>query len=298
MSAILSAILPVGLIVLIGFIVGKTLSLEQTTLSRLALYVLFPALIADNLYRTTLTGEDAIAIILGFTLTYFILGIIAWNLGHTLGFSLDLKKSLVATTTLSNSGNMGLPLVFFALGESGLERAVIYLIAWNLIVLITMPGFLKTGGFLSSIRFTLKLPLIWAIVFGVSLNQFNIKLPWRLDEGLHLLSESAIPVALIMLGLQISASKLQLNRYEVGASLMRLFGGFMIAYTVGKLICLDSLDLKVVVLQSAMPTAITAFLMVNEFGGDGARTARVVVVSTLLSFLFLPIILWIVQAWV
>ncbi len=295
MNAILSAILPVGLIVLIGFIVGKTLSLEQKTLSRLILYVLFPALIADTLYRTTLTGEDIFAIVLGFTLTYFILGIIAWSIGQSLGFSLDLKKSLVATTTLPNSGNMGLPVVLFALGETGLERAVIYLIAWNLVVLITMPGFLQTGGFLSSIRFTLKLPLVWAILLGVSLNQLSIQLPWRLDEGLHLLSESAIPVALILLGLQIAASPLQLNRYELGASLMRLWGGFLIAYGIGKIIGINSLDLKVLVLQSAMPTAITAFLMVNEFGGDEVRTARVVVVSTLLSFLFLPIILWVVQ---
>jgi predicted permease len=298
MNAILSAILPVGLIVLIGFIVGKTLSLEPTTLSRLTLYVLFPSLIVDTLYRTTLTGEDIIAIALGFTLTYFILGIIAWNIGHTLQFPLDLKKSLVATTTLSNSGNMGLPVVLFALGETGLERAVIYLIAWNLVVLITMPGFLQTGGFLASIRFTLKLPLIWAIVLGVSLNQFDLQFPWRLDEGLHLLSESAIPVALILLGLQIAASPLQLNRYELGASLMRLWGGFIIAYAVGHIIGLNALDLKVLVLQSAMPTAITAFLMVNEFGGDQARTARVVVVSTVLSFLFLPVILWLVQSWV
>ncbi len=298
MNAILSAILPVGFIVLIGFIVGKTLSLEQTTLSRLVLYVLFPALIVEKLYRTTLTGEDVIAIILGFALTYFILGIIAWNIGQTLKFSLDLKKSLVATTTLSNSGNMGLPIVFFALGETGLERAVVYLIAWNLVVLITMPGFLQTGGFLSSVRFTFKLPLIWAIILGVSLNQFNIQLPWRLDEGLNLLSDSAIPVALILLGLQIAASPLRLSRYEVLASLMRLWGGFMIAYAVGKMIGLNTLDLKVLVLQSAMPTAIAAFLMVNEFGGDAVRTARVVVVSTLLSFLFLPVVLFIVQNWV
>lgn len=298
MNVILSAIVPVGLIVLIGFIVGKTLSLEQQTLSRLVLYVLFPALIADTLYRTTLTGEDIFAIASGFTLVYLILGLLAWNIGQYYGFSLDLKKSLVATTTLPNSGNMGLPVVLFALGETGLERAVIYLIAWNLVVLMTMPGFLQAGGFLSSIRFTLKLPLVWAILLGIALNQLNIQLPWRLDEGLHLLSESAVPMALILLGLQIAASSLQLTRYEIGASLMRLLGGLIIAYSIGRIIGLNTIDLKVLVLQSSMPAAITAFLMVNEFGGDAERTARVVVVSTLLSFLLLPGVLLIIQYWI
>lgn len=298
MNAILSAVLPVGLIVLIGFIVGKTLSLEQQTLSRLVLYVLFPTLIADTLYRTTLTGEDIFAIILAFTLVYLILGLLAWNVGRYCGFSLDLKKSLVATTTLPNSGNMGLPVVLFALGETGLERAVIYLIAWNLVVLMTMPGFLQAGGFLSSLRFTFKLPLVWAILLGMTLNQLKIQLPWRLDEGLHLLSESAVPMALILLGLQIAASSLQLTRYEIGASLMRLLGGLIIAYSIGRIIGLNTIDLKVLVLQSSMPAAITAFLMVNEFGGDAERTARVVVVSTLLSFLLLPGVLLIIQYWI
>ncbi|MGB3402543.1 MAG: AEC family transporter [Microcoleaceae cyanobacterium] len=298
MNVILSAILPVGFIVLIGFIVGTTLSLEQKTLSRLVLYVLFPALIADTLYRTTLTGEDVFTIVVGFTLIYFILGIIAWNIGYYLGFSLDLRKSLVATTALANSGNMGLPIILFALGEAGLERGVIYLIAWNLVVLITMPGFLQAGGFLSSIRFTFKLPLFWAILFGISFNQFNIQLPLRLDEGLHLLSESAVPMALILLGLQIAGSSLQLTRYEMGASLMRLFGGLIISYSVGKMIGVDTIDLKVFMLQGSMPTAITAFIMVNEFGGDAERTARVVVVSTLFSFLLLPVVLLMIQYWI
>jgi predicted permease len=298
MNVILSAIVPVGFIVLIGFIVGKTLSLEQKTLSRLVLYVLFPALIADTLYRTTLSGEDILEIVIGFTLIYFILGIIAWNIGHYLGFSLDLKKSLVATTTLPNSGNMGLPIILFALGEAGLERGVIYLIAWNLVVLITMPGFLQAGGFLSSLRFTFKLPLFWAILFGMSFNQLNIQLPLRLDEGLHLLSESAVPMALILLGLQIAGSSLKLTRYEMGASFLRLLGGLIISYSVGKIIGVDTIDLKVFMLQGSMPSAITAFIMVNEFGGDAERTARVVIVSTVFSFLFLPVVLFIIQYWI
>ncbi len=295
MIVILSAILPVGCIVFIGFIVGKTLKLEQSTLSRLSLYVLFPALIVDNLYRTTLTGENAIAIILGFTLTYLILGFIAFYLSRCLKFSSDIQKSLVTTTALPNSGNMGLPVTLFALGEAGLERAIIYLIAWNIVVLITVPAFLQKGGFWSSIQFALKLPLTWALLFGLLLRGFTVQLPWKLDEGLHLLSEAAIPIALLMLGMQIANSHLQLHRYEILASLLRLLGGAIIAYSVGKLLGLTSLDLQVLVLQSSMPTAITAFLMVTEFGGDAVRTARVVVLSTLLSFITLPGVLWAIQ---
>ncbi|MDY7020567.1 MAG: AEC family transporter, partial [Cyanobacteriota bacterium] len=231
-------------------------------------------------------------------ITFIILCIVAWQLSQFWGFSTDLKKSLVATTALPNVGNLGLPVTLFALGEAGLERAIVYLIAWNVVVLMTIPAFLQSGGFRSSIKFMLKLPLTWAVVSGVCLRLFNVPLPLKLDEGLSLLGGAAIPLALLMLGIQISNRQLELKFYEVGASFLRLFGGAIVAFAVGKLLGLTDLDLKVLILQSSMPTAITAFLMVNEFGGDAVQTARVVVVSTLMAFLTLPGLLFAMQIFI
>ena len=56
-------------------------------------------------------------------------------------------------------------------------------------------------------------------------------------------------------------------------------------------------DLVVLVLISGMPAAVNTYLMAAEFGGDAARTARVVVLSTLISFLTLPLVLgWALRA--
>ena len=294
-TSVISAVFPVGCIVLIGFIFGKIFVIDEPTLSRLALYVLFPALLTDIMYRTTISIEEAIGIFIAFGLTYLLLCLISWGVGKGLGFSVSVQKSLLATTALSNSGNMGLPVTLFALGEAGLERAVIYLISWNLIVFSTMPAILKGGGFRSSIIFTFKLPIIWGMILGIVINLFNIELPLKLDDGLHLLGEAAIPVSLLLMGIQISKNRFQPRSYELIASLMRLFGGAFIAYFVGRIINLEILDLQVVVLQSSMPSALASFLIVNEFGGDATITSRVVIVSTLLSFFTLPIILWVIR---
>ncbi|MEM1172964.1 MAG: AEC family transporter [Cyanobacteria bacterium P01_H01_bin.35] len=294
--SVVSAVFPVGCIVLIGFIFGKNFSLDEPTLSRLALYVLFPALLTDLMYRTTIGIEEAIGIFIAFGLTYLLLCLISWGIGRKLGFSESLQKSLLATTALSNSGNMGLPVTLFALGEAGLERAVIYLISWNLIVFSTMPAILKGGGFRSGIIFTLKVPIIWGMILGLTLNVLDIELPLKLDDGLHILSEAAIPISLLLMGIQISKNRFQPGTYELGASLVRLLGGAFVAYLVGNILNFEMLDLQVLVLQSAMPSALASFLMVSEFGGDATRTSRVVIVSTLLSFLTLPIILWAIGA--
>ena len=293
--SVISAVFPVGCIVLIGFIFGKIFVIDEPTLSRLALYVLFPALLTDIMYRTTISIEEAIGIFIAFGLTYLLLCLISWGVGKGLGFSVSVQKSLLATTALPNSGNMGLPVTLFALGEAGLERAVIYLISWNLIVFSTMPAILKGGGFRSSIIFTFKLPIIWGMILGIVINLFNIELPLKLDDGLHLLGEAAIPVSLLLMGIQISKNRFQPRSYELIASLMRLFGGAFIAYFVGRIINLEILDLQVLVLQSSMPSALASFLIVNEFGGDATITSRVVIASTLLSFFTLPIILWVIR---
>ncbi|MDT9342448.1 AEC family transporter [Trichodesmium erythraeum 21-75] len=219
--SVVSAVFPVGCIVLIGFIFGKNFSIDEQTLSRLALYVLFPALLTDIMYQTTMRIEEAIGIFIAFGLTYILLCLIPWGIGRWLGFSESLQKSLLATTALPNSGNMGLPVALFALGEAGLERAIIYLISWNLIVFSTMPAILKGGGFRSGIIFTFKLPIIWGMILGVILNLFNIELPLKLDDGLHILREAAIPISLLLMGIQISKNRFQPGTYELGASLIR-----------------------------------------------------------------------------
>lgn len=292
MIDILSPIVPVACIVLIGFYAGKTLDLDRPTLSRIVLYVLSPALIADSLYRTDMKPENMLGIFAGFTLTYLLLCFLAWGLGKKLGFSKYHQKSFISTTAFPNTGNMGLPVNLFAFGEPGLERAVVYLIASSIVIFSTAPAFLKGGSFWSGVRFTLKLPLSWAMFVGWVLRFFGSELPLKLNVSLHLVAQSAVPIALLLLGIQIANSRFQLSPYEGGASLMRLIGGAVVAFLVGKALGLTGLDLKVLILQSSMPAAINSFLMVNEFGGDAPRTARVVVISTLLAFVTLPIVLW------
>lgn len=292
MNAILSSIIPVASIVLLGVVAGKTLKLELPTLSRLVLYVLSPALIADSLYRTELSAENAAGMVAGSITTYFLLGAIAWMLGKRLGLSDLLQKSFVTTTVFPNAGFMGLPVTLFALEELGLERAVIYMLAHSIVSFTTLPAFLKGGGFWNQVAFTFKLPIVWGMFLGFGLRFLPGSLPFKLDTSLHLVAQATIPIALLILGMQMSNSRFALKRFEGVSSFIRLAGGGVVAYLVGRAIGLDGLDLQVLILQSSMPAGINSFLMMSEFGGDGARTARVVVISTLLSFLTLPVVLW------
>jgi predicted permease len=127
---------------------------------------------------------------------------------------------------------------------------------------------------------------------GLSLRWLGIRLPLQLDKGIEQLGRAAIPIALVVLGIQLASTQFKVGKYELFATAIRLLLAPLIAYAVGFALHLQALDLQVLILQSAMPAAVNTLILVTEFGGDANRVARTIVVSTLLSFLSLSAILW------
>ena len=295
MTTLLPAVLPVGLIILIGFIVGRNLPLQRSTLSQLALYVLSPALVIDSLYRNKLPFSSSSKLIIGFALTSATIYIMVGLASRVLKLATPLSRAITAIVMFPNNGNMGLPVVTFALGTAGLDRAIVYMVGSSFLMFCFGPAIIRGKGILEGLKLTLKLPLIWAILFGASLRLLSIKLPWELDKSIQQLGAAAIPIALIVLGMQLSETKFQPRIKEFLVVLARLIIAPAIACFVGRLLQLETLDLQVLVLQSAMPTAVNSFIIVSEFGGDKDLVARAIVTSTLMSFITLPIILLLVS---
>ena len=293
MTVLLPAIIPVAFIIIIGVIAGKTLTLQKQTLSQLIVYVLAPALVADSLYTTTISAQNAAQLLFGVFIVAFILYLLVSIISYFLKFPPITRKSLIATSLHPNNGNMGLPLVDFALGAAGLERAIIYMIGSSILLFGVAPAILAGTSLKHSLKVTLKLPLIWAMLAGLSLRILQIKLPFNLGEALHLLGRAAIPVALIILGMELVTTKFKVTNFELISLNFRLILAPLIALCVGKLIHLTPLDLQVFILQSAMPTAVNTIVLATEFGGESLKVARTIVVTTLLSFLTLPLVLWV-----
>lgn len=292
MGVLVSAVLPIALVALSGVWVGRVFDLDLKTLARLNIYVLLPALVLTGLYESTLMLSSAVGIVVGFVLYSAVLYLLSKGLGQALNLSDDSRKSLVATTLLANSGNIGLPFVLFALGEAALDRAVVYLIASAIFVASIGPIFLQGEGLKVGLQVTLKLPVFWATLIGIALQLLTWQVPIPVDRALQLLSDAAIPTALLMLGIQLSRIRLAFSVYELFAASLRLIVSPLTAYGIGRLIGLQGLDLSVLVIQSAMPVAVNTLIWVSEFGGDIRQVAKTIVLSTALSFISLPVVLW------
>ncbi|NER00746.1 MAG: AEC family transporter, partial [Cyanothece sp. SIO2G6] len=276
MAVLLSAVLPIALVALVGIAVGRWLTVDVQTLARLSIYAFLPALVLRSLAETTLALQNAIAITIVFLLNTTLLYLIAIGCSHLLQFSPDQKKSLIATTIFANVGNMGLPFVLFSLGNAGLERAVVYLVASSLMIASVFPVVLVGKGIASGIGFTLRLPVLWAALAGMGLQWWG-SLPVALERGIVLLADGAIPLALLMLGIQLSRTPFIFGPYELFGTGLRLIVSPALAYGIATILGITGLDLQVVVLQSAMPVAVNSLIWVIELGGDRTRVARTIV---------------------
>ncbi|MEM6445120.1 MAG: AEC family transporter [Cyanobacteria bacterium P01_D01_bin.123] len=294
MSVLISAVLPIAIVVAIGFCLGRRFEIDLQTLARVNIYALLPALVLTSLIETTLLLSSAIALVAAFFLNTASLYAITVVLSHALNYSLDEQKSLIATTLFANVGNMGLPFVLFALGEAGLERAVIYLVGSSLTIATVFPILLKGAGVRAGIHYTVQLPVFWAVSAGLGLRIWSGELPEAIARGMALLSGGVIPLALLALGIQLSRTTFAFGRFEILAAGLRLLISPLLAYSIGRVLRLEGLELQVLILQAAMPVAVNSLIWVTELGGDTVRVARTIVLSTLLSFLTLPGVLWLI----
>ncbi|MEO0836674.1 MAG: AEC family transporter [Cyanobacteria bacterium J06642_3] len=291
MTTLLPAVLPVGLMILIGFVVGRTLPLQRSTLSQLVLYVLSPGLVIDSLYRTKLSLNSSTKLLMGFALTSLIIYILVGVAKRVLKLSPPFGRAITAIVMFPNNGNMGLPVATFALGVAGLDRAIIYMLGSSILMFCLGPAMISGQGMIQGLRLTLRLPLVWAILFGIGLRWSSLTIPWELDKGIQQLGAAAIPIALILLGMQLSETTFQPGFKELALAIAKLLIAPMIALMVGRLLQLEIVSLQILVLQTAMPTAVNSFVIVSEFGGDRDLVARAIVTSTLLSFVTLPLVL-------
>ncbi|WP_017292720.1 AEC family transporter [Geminocystis herdmanii] len=291
-NIILSSVFPVALVILMGYIANKTLKLDQSTLSQISVYILAPAIVIDSFYRTNMSIEEAIRLLLGYVLSTSIIYGLVLIVSNFFKLSTDDDKGLFAISLCPNNGNMGLSIIAFSLGEEGLERAVMYMIFSSIVLFGILPVMLKGDNLIVTLKSLWKLPLIWSMFIGIFLYFTNITMPFNIGKSVEWLGISSIPIALIILGIQLSKTKFEFGMTEFYATIGRLAIAPLIAYGIGIMVGLEGLDLKVLTLQTAMPTAVNAVIMVKEFGGNTTMVARTIIISTLLSFATLPFIIW------
>ncbi len=143
-----------------------------------------------------------------------------------------------------------------------------------------------------------KNPLIIASASGLALNTFGLKLPDPLLNTAEFLGRSALPFGLLAVGAGLKFGSFFDNKLAI---LLSSVGKLVItpAVTYGLCIWLNvETDIaKVVIIFSAMPTAISSYILAKQMGGDADGMAQIITFQIIAAALTLPIILLIAQSY-
>lgn len=281
-------ILPIFLCAGAGFALGQRLKVDLKTATRLAFYVFSPCLVFTSILHTELAGDEFGQLAL-FTLAVLgVMGLAAWITGKVLRLDRPTLAALLIASVFVNGGNYGLAVNTFAFGEAALARAVVYYV-FSTLTVYTFGVVVASAGrrpIQDALRQLLSVPAAYALLIAGALKLFHLTLPLALDRALTLLSQAAIPVMLIILGLQMAEAH-QWPRARLGligvASFLQLIVAPLVGLALASALGLTGVTRQAAVLEASMPTAVITTVLAVEYDLDAAFMTGVVIISTLLS---------------
>ena len=138
-----------------------------------------------------------------------------------------------------------------------------------------------------------KVPMPYAAALGLLFNLYEVSIPDLALKVGGILAAPAVPLMLLMLGIQISRATWRVSQLRVisAIAVVRLIGGAAVAFAVSAALGLDGVTHQVAILETAMPTAVIAGMMATEFESDAELTSSAILVTTVLSVFTLPIVI-------
>lgn len=283
---VLEVVSPVFLLAFIGYIWVK-LGFEYRIqfVTRLAMTLGVPCLIFVALMETEISPDALTTVSLAAIVAYTMVTLVILIL--VLLARLDIRTFL-APLIMGNTGNLGLPLALFAFGDEGLGYAVVIFAIMG-VYSFTVGIWLVSGG--GSLLNLIKEPLVGATLLGALFLWQGWETPRFLTNTLDLVGQLAIPLMLITLG--VAVARPTPRKIWRDALLCVAKAGICIgcAWLAGTWLGLASVPLAVLILQVSTPVAVTSYLLAAKYEADADTVAGLVVVSTLLSVIYIPLTL-------
>lgn len=291
----IQVILPVFLIAAAGFIFERRSGAEMQSLANSALYLFAPSLVFSALMKHSVEADILCRLALFMVLYTAILCLLAFGIGRWRKFDSNTTRAFTLATSMMNIGNFGLPLVFFAYGEQALNISVVLFVLFN-IPMSTVAILIAQGQgvkWQEALKNTLKIPIFYGVALAIAFKWLGWHPPEFLLRATELLGQAAIPILLVLLGMQLSRSKLYQNWGFLSlASMIRLLVGPLLAITLTSLLDLDGLTRKVIILQTSTPSAVLPLLYTVRFGTRPDLVSGTIVLSTICSAITLTILLY------
>jgi len=281
---------PVFFIVGIGYFLGKkNPNLDTSFITNYSANFGTPALVIFALTSTGVTFA-----IFSEYFIYSLIAIIAFGITGVFFLFFQRKDFIreLPPFILPNTGNMGIPICLFAYGSMGMGVAAAIS---SVVVLLhfTLNIFLASKKF--DINIIIKSPSFYAILITVAFLYFEIETPTFVLNTVMLLAYAMIVMILMSLGVALTQLKVFSFKNALISSIGRVIIGPLIGFALIKIFNLSGYAAGVLLIQSSMPSAILTYLIASMYSPKKIvdNISSMIVVSTLMSLITIPIIVFI-----
>jgi len=309
---ILNILFPVFAILLIGFVLAKKNFLTpeiQKGLNKIAFFLGLSSMIFLKIAESELDLADTWRITVAQIVTMFISAGVAYIIAKIAKFP---RPTIGATIQAGYRGNMfyiGIPILAFVFdgimpeAEKNDLFADLFLgimpvmICYNILAVLVLTIFSEDNKKPSALKIVLsvvKNPLILAAVAGGVFAACHIPLPKMCVRSLSSLAGLAFPLALLGIGSSLARiNDFSMVRIAFAGISVKLVLSPIVCFVVAYLLGLRSYMLLATVLLTAVPTAISSYIMAEQMKCNSHLAAVAVAISTLLSFVTIAILLYI-----
>lgn len=285
-------LLPDFVLIAIGLLLCRFTPLNRSVwdgVERLVYWLLFPALLFNTIARSPLQPGSLLqfgAVGLGISLAGIAL---AWALGRWPGVDARLHASGAQTAFRFNS-YLALAMAERLGGAPGLAWLALLMALCVPLVNVAAVLMLARQSGQGMLREVARNPFILATVAGLAVNLAGWRLPELLGLTLSRMGAAALPLGLMAVGAGLRFGALR-DAPWLAAALVTIRHVLTPALAIATVVLLGMPPAQqaVLVAFSALPTASAAYVLAARMGGDGAYVAGLVMLSTAIAALAIPL---------
>ncbi|TCK98289.1 hypothetical protein EDC19_0709 [Natranaerovirga hydrolytica] len=301
-------IVPIFLLIGIGFVVSRKFEIDIKTLSKINFYIFVPGFVLVNLYTTEIPLD--LLKVLVFAITFLMVNMLIGSIiAKVRNYDDKLANAYKNSIMFYNSGNIGIPLITLVFSASIFTEAQLNLaVTAQIMVMVVQNITTNTIGFFNadkanmhwkqSIKKILKMPTVYAIPTALILKWITINTGYDFTEfpgwpGLEYIRSGLISIALVSLGVQLSKTKVTLTNKKVYLAVaIRLIGGPIMAVGLIMLMGFDGVVAQTLMISSSVPTAVNTALIAVECDNCPDFASQTVMFATLLSAITLTFVIF------
>ncbi len=282
---ILRSVIPVLIVVIIGYIYGRWRKPDISMINKLCMELLVPILIFSVLAGKNVQLAEYVTLAFGVGCVIVVCGLITWLL--CLLFKIE-SKTFVPPMMFTNTGNLAFPLVLLAFGQEAMPAIVVVFIVSQFLHFSL--GFYILDREAKIIN-PISAPTVLATMVGIAVALTPVEVNETLLVPLEFLANTGVTLVLFALGIRMNSVSARDLKIAVLGAIWCPLTSLMIAFLLKPLLDLNPIQWSVFLLFAALPPAVLCFMLAEQYKQEPTRVASIVLIGNIAAIIWIPLAL-------